>query len=461
MLDTKRPKREVETALEDLMVAGKGRPQHLKFDTASYGIKGGTCLFTSSAGNEARNAFDGDDRTAWTAKAASGWLECRYGEGRRYPVTSYAVVASEKSRLPSAMRLSGSNDDGATWMTLDHQATPAFSTLRQEFSIANPAKYNLYRLNVTAANAEEGVQVSTLELIESIHCNPDIAVSSLSLDHRKLSVPVHQRATLNATLAPRDTHEREVAWTSSDTAIAEVRRIGEQCTVVVVKKPGSATVTATIGGLKQTAEITVTPGTLPEGRQFEELGAPAMPGNVSVSGDSFRISGCGHAMTAFWERVRDQGAFASRTADGDGEISARLVSLAPNTGGPAYQWDNRPPAAAGLMLRESLSEPLSRYVLIQVEATGKLVARWRDKTGDQDDNQQADLGPATLPLHLSLVRTGNTIRLFTSADGHNRSEPRFTHTTTMGPQTRAGLFICSGNSFATSNAGFDSVNVID
>ena len=62
-------------------------------------------------------------------------------------------------------------------------------------------------------------------------------------------------------------------------------------------------------------------------------------------------------------------------AAGDVELSARLTSLAPNVGGPAYQWDNTPPTAAGLMIRESLTEKCGRFLLIQIEASGSLVCR--------------------------------------------------------------------------------------
>ena len=76
------------------------------------------------------------------------------------------------------------------------------------------------------------------------------------------------------------------------------------------------------------------------------------------------------------------------------------------------------------MIRESLTEKCGRYLLIQVEASGNLVCRWRDKTGDQDDNQKKDLGKVTLPIHLKLVQTGKEIRVFASADGQNWGEPR-------------------------------------
>ena len=117
------------------------------------------------------------------------------------------------------------------------------------------------------------------------------------------------------------------------------------------------------------------------------------------------------------------------------------------------------PAASGLMIRESLTEKCGRYVLIQVEASGNLVCRWRDKTGDQDDNQKKELGKVTLPVHLKLVQRGKEIQVFTSADGQNWSEPRMSTDATFGDKSRIGLFVCSGNTFVSTTASYDSVTV--
>lgn len=240
--------------------------------------------------------------------------------------------------------------------------------------------------------------------------------------------------------------------------MAEVRKIGEQVAVVVGKKPGKCTLTASVDKVTQTCSLTVTPSTLSTGWQYDELNAPAIPGAVDTREGTFILTGCGHAMTSFWERVRDQGVFVSQPAPGDFEMSTRLVSLSRNVGGPnAYPADNRPPNATGLMMRDSLDEKASRYFLVQVEATGHLVCRWRDKAGDQDDNRSKALGKIALPSHLRLVRTGRVIEAFVSADGKDWGKPVTSHTSAMGA-ARCGMFVCSGNTFASANAVYDSVH---
>jgi hypothetical protein len=202
----------------------------------------------------------------------------------------------------------------------------------------------------------------------------------------------------------------------------------------------------------------VTRSTLPAGWSFEELNAPPIPGSAEMAHGVFAVTGCGHAMTSWWERVRDQGTFVSRPVTGDVELSARLTGLAPSVGGPTYQWDSRPPSAAGLMIRESLAETCSRYLLVQVAATGNLVCRWRDRTGDQDDNQMKPLGTATLPIHLRLVQSGGRVQVLTSADGQNW-EPRMSHAAAFDDGSRIGFVVCSGNTFAATTATFDSLRV--
>jgi hypothetical protein len=180
---------------------------------------------------------------------------------------------------------------------------------------------------------------------------------------------------------------------------------------------------------------------------------------VLVAADgTFTITGCGHAMSSWWERVRDQGVFVNRAVSDEAQVSARLTSLAPNVGGPnAYPWDNRPPTASGLMIREALAEKCGRFFLIQVTASGELMCRWRNKSGDQDDNQKKALGNVTLPIHLKLVQAGGQIQVFTSADGQTWGEPRMTHPIRFDERSRIGLFVCSGNTFSSTTAGFDSV----
>ncbi len=69
------------------------------------------------------------------------------------------------------------------------------------------------------------------------------------------------------------------------------------------------------------------------------------------------------------------------------------------------------------------------------------------------------LAKVTLPIHLKLIQAGKGIRLFASADGQNWGEPRMSHATSFDAKSRIGLFVCSGNTFSSTTAVFDSVTV--
>lgn len=446
----KSTKPELEAALEDQMTRGKGRPQHLQFNTVYYADTG-MC----------RATFTGErsKQGEWLNKAASGWLQYQHADDRKYLVTSYAVTCQDPSRAPHTIELLGSNDQGAHWTRLDYQDRPGFTDKvpRREFTVAKPGKWNVYRLVVTAADERKETLLSSIELLESIHAREDVSPTKITVDLQAVTVPVYGRATLSATVSPLDTFEREVRWVSSDPSVAKIKRIGEQLAMVVGQKPGKCTISATIGDVVHACEVTVVPATLPGDWEYHELNSPAIPGAVSVSNNEFTLTGCGHAMTSWWQRVRDQGAFVSRPTAELAEVSARLKSLSPNAGGPAYQWDNRPPTAAGLMIREALSEACGRYVLIQVEASGNLVCRWREKSGDQDDNQRKDLGQVALPVYLKLVRDGDQIHVFASPDQERWGEPRMSITATFSETSRMGLLVCSGNTFASATVVADNV----
>ena len=462
VLNQKRPKREVETAMEDLMVTGKGRPNKLITNTAYY-ADAGMCLITSSgaldANSTAMKAFDreGNSVTSWIDRATASWIQCEYADGRKRLVTSYAITCPEKNRLPRTLALSGSNDGGKSWTSIDVRTAPGFKIARRrEFTIVSPAKWNILRLNVTPTDEMEGIQISMLELNEVIDCQRNIAVDSIALDRESVTIPTHGRATLNAMVSPLNSFDREVNWASSDPNVAEVRRIGEQTAMLAGKKPGTCTVTAMIGDTKRVCTVTVTPSTRPDGWRYDELNDPPIPGSFADNDGKFVIAGCGHAMTSWWERVRDQSVFINKPIADDIEISARLLSLSRSAGGPNA---NRPSTSSGLMLRESLSEKCSRYVLLQVETSGTLVCRWRDKSGDQDDNQMKALGKVSLPIHLKLLRSGNETQLFTSVDGRDWGEPRMSRKGSFDRESRVGLFVCSGNSFTSTTAEYDSVRI--
>ena len=172
-------KYEVEKALEDMQTGGQARPTNLKFNTLYY-ANAGMCRVTQSG--------ERDQKGVWKDKSPSIWVQYQHVDGRKRLVTSYAITCSKKELLPKSLELSGSNDGGTSWTRLDIQEAPGFSeqATRREFTITKPSKWNLYRLNVRAADEKEGIQVDSVELLEAIHCTPGVKVASVTLDHKSL-----------------------------------------------------------------------------------------------------------------------------------------------------------------------------------------------------------------------------------------------------------------------------------
>ena len=88
--------------------------------------------------------------------------------------------------------------------------------------------------------------------------NVPVPVSSVSVSgdgvrDGKLSLKAGASVQLTASVKPDDATDRKVAWTSSDSSVANVMGTG----VVTGSKAGKATVTATAGGVSASVEVTV------------------------------------------------------------------------------------------------------------------------------------------------------------------------------------------------------------
>ena len=83
--------------------------------------------------------------------------------------------------------------------------------------------------------------------------NVNIPVSSVELDRSSLSLTKGDVFTLNATVKPDDATDKTVSWKSSNTAVATVDSNGK----VKAIAGGSATITATAGGVSAKCSVTV------------------------------------------------------------------------------------------------------------------------------------------------------------------------------------------------------------
>ena len=102
-----------------------------------------------------------------------------------------------------------------------------------------------------------GSKVATEEQIPSITIEgdePTIPVTGVSLDKNELTLTVGQTEKLTATVEPSNATNKNVSWSSSDTAVATVASDG----TVTAVGAGTATITVTTEDGNKTATCTVT-----------------------------------------------------------------------------------------------------------------------------------------------------------------------------------------------------------
>jgi hypothetical protein len=126
----------------------------------------------------ATNAFDNKTGTKWLDFANNypstrqSWVQYQYAGGQRCQVSRYTVTSANDAatypeRNPADWRLLGSNNGGASWVTLDVRTNQAFTASFQKlaYSFTNTNAYNSYRLQIDrVANPAQAVAMQLDEL---------------------------------------------------------------------------------------------------------------------------------------------------------------------------------------------------------------------------------------------------------------------------------------------------------
>ena len=117
-------------------------------------------------------AFDNTTATKWLDFSPSGsWIQYQYASSKISTVTEYTLTSANdaQERDPTNWNLLGSNNGGASWVTLDTRSGELFTARFQtrSFSFSNSTGYNIYRLSITALRGPtpNSVQLAEIELI--------------------------------------------------------------------------------------------------------------------------------------------------------------------------------------------------------------------------------------------------------------------------------------------------------
>jgi uncharacterized protein YjdB/endoglucanase Acf2 len=430
--------------------------------TSGNSAGGGPFWFENEAGSKISSditvAMNDVNWTAWTTKLVTGVtltsgtqiIRVRVGNGGfnlgkmtftytggNVAVTGVTVSPTSASMIPGGTQQltatiapSNATNKNVTWTT-SNSAVATVSTSGLVTAVAGGTA----TITVTT---QDGLKTAT----SAITVSSNVAVTGVAVSPTSSSIPAGSTQQLTATVAPSNATNKNVTWTSSNTAVATVNATGLVSAVAV----GTSTITVTTqdGAKTATSSITVTnpnPG-LPSPWVTSDIGATGVAGTASYSAPTFTAQGSGADIWGAADAFR----FVSQTVTGDVTITARVASLG-NTDG----W-----AKAGVMVRETTAAG-STHAFTGVTAANGLAFQRRLTTGGQSEHTAGSAG--TAPYWVRLTRVGNVISSFVSTTGTTWTQVGTAVSITMTSSVQVGLAVTSHNNTVLSTATFDNVSV--
>lgn len=190
-------------------------------------------------------------------------------------------------------------------------------------------------------------------------------------------------------------------------------------------------------------DLSPPPVPLPAPWTSQDVGGPVVPGGTTFASNTFTVQGAG---TDIWGTA-DQFQFVSQSLSGDGEIVARVDSLA----------NTDPFAKGGVMWREDLT-PGAPNALVYVSAGNGIIFSRRVARDGASTSTSATALIGVAPFWVRLVRSGATVTAYASATG--------TAWTTLGAvsvpmasNALVGLAVTSLLPAASTTGVFSSVSV--
>jgi hypothetical protein len=191
--------------------------------------------------------------------------------------------------------------------------------------------------------------------------------------------------------------------------------------------------------------FTVTSEPLPAGWLDRDVGTTNVVGASSYSNGTFTISGSGYQIYSSADAFH----FAYRPLNGDGSITARVVSMQAGSG----WW-----AAAGVMIRENMDAGAANAAIVESPQPSNFGFQSRNTTnGYSSQFGSASVAP---PYWVKLTRSGSNFSGYTSADGSSWTQVGSTQTITMAQSVYVGLAVESGSASSLATATFDNVSVV-
>ena len=180
-----------------------------------------------------------------TAKAGEKSAECSVTVQKEViPVSAVSISRSvlqmtkgQTETLTATVSPDNATDKTVTWSSSDVTIV----------SIDQNGKLEALKGGSATITAKAGEKSATCSVTVTV------PVEDVSLDRTSLTLEEAQTTTLVATVSPADATDKEVAWSTSDSAVATVDQNGK----VTAVKEGSATITAKAGDKLATCSVTV------------------------------------------------------------------------------------------------------------------------------------------------------------------------------------------------------------
>jgi Putative Ig domain/IPT/TIG domain/F5/8 type C domain/NedA-like, galactose-binding domain len=406
-----------------------------------YGTQSGTYSATIDVGNV----------TTWTLTTLASGTRYFFAV-RAYnaanllsPLSSEVFFDTPGSGPPTLTALSPNTGGVGSSVTLtgfNFGSTQGTSTVTFNGTVATPTSWSPSSIALSVPNgATTGNVVVTAGaasngMMFTVTAAPAPSITGLSPS----SGPVGSTVTISganfgttqgtSTVKFNGTTATSTAWSSTSVA------------VTVPAGATSGSVVVTVNNVASNASpYTVTLSTLPAPWQTQDVGNPAVAGQASAASGIFTVSGAG---ADIWD-VSDQFRFVYQTFDGDGQIVARVDSLQ----------NVDPWSKAGVMIRGDLTAGAAN-AMSEASAANGTVFQSRVTAGGLTTSVKTLTG--AVPQWVRLVRTGNTLTGYYSADGTAWTLIS-SSSVTLPTHVYVGLVVLSHNAATAATATFSNVTV--
>ncbi|MHB9130668.1 MAG: Ig-like domain-containing protein [Armatimonadota bacterium] len=175
----------------------------------------------------------------------------------------------------------------------------------------------------------------------------------------------------------------------------------------------------------------------------DDIGTVGVTGSASYLPSTFTVAGAGAGITGTADAFR----FVYLQMSGDCTITARVATFS--------SADNS--ARAGVMMRQNTTAGAIEASALFAPNNNKVYFHYRTSANGSTTTKNSTATAA--PYWVRLVRAGNTLQAYKSANGASWTQVGSNTTVTMTDPLQVGLAVTSGSASATQTATFDNVSI--